>query len=99
MVIIEYWNEIEQGLIMLLSAMSIWFVSGSRRKLGFIIGLSVQPLWFMSSYRNGLFGVFVLSCWYTMSYIRGLVREYRLDNRDREKPLDEGLVDENGEGC
>jgi hypothetical protein len=64
----------EQILIALLGGLSIWLVSckGKIKKWGYVFGLASAPCWLHTSFVNHLWGVFVLSIWYTVAWGWGI---------------------------
>lgn len=70
--------SISQVAILIFSSASIWAMAGIKhRRLGFIFGLCGQPFWLYTTYVSGQWGMFVVSCWFTVNHIRGLVNNWR----------------------
>jgi hypothetical protein len=63
---------ISQILIPVLSGASIYMLTRKRVILGSALGLAGQPFWLYSTYVGELWGMFALSIWFTVQYIRGL---------------------------
>jgi hypothetical protein len=64
-----------QTCILVFSAAAIFLVSCKERRhrrWGFICGLVSQPFWFYTTWKHWQWGAFLLSCWYTGSWINGL---------------------------
>lgn len=68
--------DISQFFLMIFTCFSIWALAGKRYKLGFILGLFSQPFWFYSAWVDGLWGMFVVSSWVTVNYVRGFLGHY-----------------------
>ena len=58
--------------IIVFSCASIWALAGKKHKLGFIFGLCGQPFYILSTWTAGLWGMFLVSIWFTTQHIRGL---------------------------
>jgi hypothetical protein len=69
---------IPQIAIPIFSGASIWAFAGKRHQLGFVLGLCGQPFWIYSSFTGGLWGVFIVSLWFTGNHIRGLINHHRI---------------------
>jgi len=65
-----------QACILILSCLSIGFICGKRKKIGYILGLCSEPFWLYSTFTNNEWGIFVVSIWFCVSYIRGLTLVY-----------------------
>jgi nicotinamide riboside transporter PnuC len=73
MMALDSWAQV---LIPIFSGAAIWALSGKHYTLGFTLGIISQPLWFYSTYTNELWGMFILSFWFTGNHIRGLYNHY-----------------------
>lgn len=71
-------DVISQSLILCLGGASIWLVSRQEpwSRWGFVVGLASQPLWFYSTLHAVQYGLFLLSLWYTYSYVQGIVYRF-----------------------
>lgn len=60
--------------IIIFGMSSIWFVGRKEewRKWGYLLGLCSQPFWFYITIKSELYGVALLSCWYTYSWCQGI---------------------------
>lgn len=95
-------ESINQIAVLILSASSIWFLSGPERyfKWGHFLGLCSQPFWFISFFVHGQWGMFLLEFWFALCYARGWMR-YRdrkigkqtFDFKTYETLMDSGLSD------
>jgi hypothetical protein len=70
----------EQIAILLFSCSSIFALSNKKYKLGFILGLCGQPFWFYTSYQSNQWGIFLVSIWFTISHINGLIKHQSEDS-------------------
>jgi hypothetical protein len=69
---------IDQIMILLCSAGSIYFLSGNYPIIGFALGLLGQPFWLYSAYHKNQPAIILLALWwFTFCHARGLVRQYR----------------------
>lgn len=65
-----------QAIILLTGALAIWLVNDPDiriRRLGAVIGLCGQPFWLWSTWQVGQWGMFALSLFYTVAWVRGLL--------------------------
>jgi hypothetical protein len=66
-----------QTVILIASGLSILlFSSKGHYKYGFLAGLAAQPFWLYASYQAKQWGIFVLSVWFTICYIRGIKNHF-----------------------
>jgi hypothetical protein len=63
-----------QTCIFILSGLAIYLISRTDKwnKYGFVVGLCGQVFWFYETYKNSQWGMFLLTCFYTYSYINGI---------------------------
>ena len=63
-----------QIIILILGCSSIWLVSRTEdwKKYGYVIGLINQPFWIYTSIVNEQWGIFILSLFYSYSWIMGI---------------------------
>lgn len=63
-----------QGIILITSALSIWFVSRKESwgRYGFLIGFLGQPFWLIETYKSKQGGMFLLSLWYFYVWGQGI---------------------------
>lgn len=66
-------NIIQIG-ILLFGVPAIWFVSRKEKwkRWGYIFGLCSQPFWMYSAITNEQWGIFILTLFYTYSWIQGI---------------------------
>ena len=65
--------QIFQGIILILSGASIYYMGGGMHKRAFILNIIAAPFWWYSNYYTGLWGYFILSVWHTGNTVRGLI--------------------------
>jgi hypothetical protein len=65
-------ETIPQILIPVLSGASIYMLTRKRVLLGSALRLAGQPFWLYNTHTSELWGMFTLSIWFTVQYIRGL---------------------------
>lgn len=74
-------DALAQGAILFFGVVSVWLV-GSRsqraRFWGCVAGLAGQPFWMLVTLRAEQWGIFVLACWYTVSWARGIKNAWRV---------------------
>lgn len=73
-------KEFDQIIIPTLGFISIYFISGKsckQRFIGFTCTVLGQPFWFHATWTAGQMGMFLLSLWYTLNAVRGLIYAYR----------------------
>jgi hypothetical protein len=60
--------------ILLFGIPAIWFVGRKEKwkRLGYIFGLCSQPFWMYASITNKQWGIFILTLFYTYSWIQGI---------------------------
>jgi hypothetical protein len=76
-------DQFIQIWIVACSAAAIFLLTSKlprRRRLGCMIGLIGQPAWIVSALNAGQWGVLVLSCWFAISYARGLIYAMELSD-------------------
>ena len=64
----------EQLVIAFTGVVAIWLSQDareSRRKYACIFGLIGQPFWIYSAYVSGMWGIFILSFFYTFAWYKG----------------------------
>ncbi len=69
-----------QGALLTLSAAGAWFVTEPmmrQRRIGYLLGLLSQPFWLWATYTADQWGMFVLACWYTVVWSRGVYRGWK----------------------
>lgn len=72
------WDLLCQILIPIFSGASIYFLAGKKNiHYGFIVGLIGQPMWIYSTWKGGLWGMLIISAWFTGNYVRGLLNHRR----------------------
>jgi hypothetical protein len=69
--------DLAQLAIPLFTGSSIYTLAAKRHRLGFALGLCAQPFRLYSTAKAGLWGIFALSLWCTINYIRGLYNHRR----------------------
>lgn len=67
--------DIIQIVILILGAISIFLICIENR-YGYIIGILGQPFWLYITYHGGLWGMFLLSIWYTLSFGIGIYKNF-----------------------
>ena len=67
-------ENIVQLSIMIFGGIAIYLISLKRkcRRWGYIFGLISQPFWIYTTFKNNQYGMFILSLWYTYSWINGI---------------------------
>ena len=71
-------DVIVQLMIIVCSCGSIFLFSSKRHfKYGFIVGLIGQPFWIYTTLRAELWGMFVVTLWFTFSHLRGIRNNFR----------------------
>jgi nicotinamide riboside transporter PnuC len=76
-------DSVIQFLIMVLSGAVVYFFSTKDKfKWGFIIGLINQPLWIYTTLKSGQWGMFLVSLWYVVMYIRGMNNHRKIKEHD-----------------
>lgn len=66
---------IDQGIILASGALAIWFSQDLRepwRRWSCVAGIIGQPFWFYSTWHSEQWGMFALTCFYTLAFLRGL---------------------------
>jgi hypothetical protein len=69
-------KNLEQILILLFSGIAISLFASKKRKTrqaGFIIAICGQPLWWHTTWVHEQWGIFILSLWYTLNHLRGIL--------------------------
>jgi hypothetical protein len=67
-----------QGALLIFSCTSIFLFSTKKYyRYGFIAGLCGQPFWIWTAWTTGQWGIFAVSIWYTVSYVRGLKTHFK----------------------
>jgi nicotinamide riboside transporter PnuC len=63
-----------QIAILIFGASSIWLVSRKEqwKRWGYILGLCGQPFWFYLTITTNQWGMFILTLFYTYSWIQGI---------------------------
>jgi hypothetical protein len=63
-----------QWAILILGGLAIWLLSRKEKwsRWGFIVGLISQPFWLYETFTKAQSGMFVLSLWYTYSWLHGI---------------------------
>lgn len=71
-------NNIYQIWIILFSCPAILLLNYQNEysKWGCILGLISQPAWLITSYKNQQIGVGLMSCWYTLAWIQGILTHW-----------------------
>jgi len=66
--------DISQVLIILLDALSVWFISRTEKwkRWGFIFGFAGQPFWLYTSLKNNQWGISLLSIFYMYAFGMGI---------------------------
>lgn len=67
-----------QIFIPIVSAAGVFFVTrkDESRKWGFVLGLATQPFWFYTTLHNRQYGLFILSLFYTVQWIKGIINHF-----------------------
>jgi hypothetical protein len=68
---------VDQIMILLCSAGSIYFLSGNYPIIGFALGLLGQPFWLYSAYHKNQPAILILALWFTFCHTRGILRQYK----------------------
>lgn len=66
---------IAQIMIALLGLAAVWLSQDSRegrRRYACIAGMASQPFWLWATWESGQWGMFALSCCYTVAWARGI---------------------------
>ena len=63
-----------QGFIILFSCGAIWLLTqkGALVRWGHVVGMIGQMGWFYTTYKHGQWGMFVVTCWFTYCYYKGI---------------------------
>ena len=72
------WEFISQFAIPILTGVSSYLMSRTDKwnKWGFVVALIGQPFWFYTSLNNKQYGLFVLACWCTISWLNGIYKRF-----------------------
>ena len=65
----------DQILIAVLGIAAIWLTQDpdeNRRKYACLFGIVGQPFWFYSTWIAGQWGIFILTLFYTIAWLRGI---------------------------
>lgn len=76
------YDIIEQSIILICSGISIFMFASQKSKvrfIGFIIAICGQPFWWFTSWRHGQWGILILSVWFTINHIRGIINNRKKD--------------------
>lgn len=78
-----------QGILVVFSAVSSYLIGnkGRGRKWGFALGTIQQPLWVFTAYEAGLWGMFLLTCFYCYTWARGLWNNWFPENPNKSYDL------------
>ena len=77
-------GKMEQIAIAFTGVIAIWLTQDKRptfRKYACLFGLAGQPFWFYSALKAEQWGIFVVCCLYTLSWVKGVKTNW-LDRRD-----------------
>lgn len=55
---------------------------------GYIMGLLSQPFWFYIAISTGQIGVFVMSCWFTYCWIKGIYNYWYIPYKENKDEID-----------
>lgn len=75
------------GILLFTPAMA-WLMSCRNVKVqrwGHIVGFVGQPFWLILMYKNGDFGPFFMSCFYTVVFVRGIYNYWILPLPQKDK--------------
>lgn len=74
------WGDLLQAAILVLTGWGLW-LTGSRgrrqQRRGYLLCLAAQPLWLADTLQHRQWGMFLLTCWLTASFIRAAVARWR----------------------
>lgn len=70
-----FWDHVAQYMVF--TSVIGMFLTARKNKWGFVVGLSGQPFWFLTSLLHGQWGVFILTAFYTCTYIYGIYNWFR----------------------
>lgn len=61
-------------MILIFGCSAIWLVSRKEKwkRWGYIAGLFAQPFWFYTSYQGQQWGIFILTMFYSYSWLQGI---------------------------
>jgi nicotinamide riboside transporter PnuC len=76
-------DEIAQVGLTLFSVAAIFLVA-KKNKWGFVIGLLSEPFWFITSYLNKQWGIFILTCVYTVTWAYGIYEWFYKEDKKKE---------------
>jgi nicotinamide riboside transporter PnuC len=77
-------DTIAQFGMLILGVAAITLVA-HKSKWGFVVGLCSQPFFFISSYLNGQWGLFILSFFYTGSWLYGIYMWFYRHEKPKKK--------------
>ncbi|QKZ05829.1 hypothetical protein [Pseudomonas eucalypticola] len=84
-------------MIALLGLAAIWLSQSrreSRRRYACVFGMIGQPFWFWSSIQAEQWGIFILSCFYTIAWAKGIknywLKRPRAEGSDEHEKRDSG---------
>jgi len=67
-------KNVTQAFIVVFSCITVLlFSSRELYALGFLTGIIGQPFWMYSAYKDKAWGIFAVSVWFTIMYIKGMV--------------------------
>jgi hypothetical protein len=74
--------------ILVFGCSSVWILGRPEhwRRFGYILGLLSQPFWFYVAVRNGQWGIFIVSIFYTYTWAQGVW--FHLVKPERVQPED-----------
>jgi hypothetical protein len=64
---------------------AVWLLSYKDRRVrrwGYVVGLLSQPGWLISAVLAEQWGIALLTIWYTLSYVRGMVQHFKRESNE-----------------
>lgn len=65
-------------LLSALVAYNVTSVEPKRRRLGYFLGTISQPMWYYTTIHHHQWGLFILSLWYTIQWIKGIKSHWKI---------------------
>lgn len=72
---------VDQVAITIFSGMTVVFITSKThqaKRWGPICGLIAQPFWLYATAKAGQWGMFALSVYYTLMWVRGIINDWNL---------------------
>lgn len=66
----NFWDQISQWMVIL--SLLFPLMVARKNKWAFVVGLLIQPFWFFTSYLHGQWGIFILTFFYSCTYVYGI---------------------------